>query len=323
MAIWLVILLGGVAAGAAALAAWLGYNRVQTSRIVALAENAAPAVGRFVEVDGCRVHYVEKGEGRPILFVHGLGGWLQHLTHPLFPLIDGYRLVALDRPGSGRSTRPGDKPATIAEQAAFMVRFAERLGLDRPLVVGHSLGGAIAMRMALDFPDRLAGLALLSPLTRHEAALPREFRALQIGSPWLRRLVADTISAPIAIRNTAATLDFVFGPQQPPADYGTAGAAMAALRPDHFYGASTDAVATTGAMEAQEKRYGELRLPVGILFGANDRVISCDLHGSSLAGQVRGLDLEILPGVGHMPQYADPRRVAAFVKRMADKAFAA
>lgn len=320
MAFWIVLLVAVLGLSAAA---FVVIRRAQTEKIVALAEKAAPAAGRFVEFEGCRIHLLEQGEGRPILFVHGLGGWAQQLSHPLFPLLPGYRLVAVDRPGSGRSTRPAGGPETVADQAAFLVRLCERLGLVKPLVVGHSLGGAIALRMALDFPGAIAGLALLSPLTRHEKALPPELRALVIPLPLVRRFVADTISAPLAIRNTAATLAFVFGPQQPPADYGTAGAAMAALRPDHFYAASTDATALKDALAGQERRYGELSLPVGILFGDADRALSADHHGAGLAGQIRGLDLEILQGVGHMPQYAEPGRTATFIARMAGKAFAA
>lgn len=320
MAFWVVLVVASLGLAAAG---YIVVRRVQTDKIVALAEKAAPPAGRFVDFEGCRIHLIEKGEGKPILFVHGLGGWAQHLSHPLFPLIDGFRLVAVDRPGSGRSTRPAGGPETISEQAAFLMRLAGRLGMEKPLIVGHSMGGAIALRMALDFPGKIAGLALIAPLTRHEKALPPEFRALVIPLPLLRRFVADTISAPMAIKNTAAVIDFVFGPQQPPADYGTAGAAMAALRPDHFYGASTDATALKDALAEQDKRYGELAIPVGVLFGAADRALSADHHGAGLAGQIKGLDLEILPGVGHMPQYAEPERVAAYVVRMAAKAFAA
>lgn len=311
------------AVGVAALAIFLVVKRLQTEKIVALAEKAAPVAGKFVEVDGCAIHHIEKGEGRPILFVHGLGGWAQQLSHPLFDLIDGYRLVAVDRPGSGRSTRPGDRPATIAEQAAFLMRFAERLGLERPLVVGHSLGGAIALRMALDFPGRIAGLALISPLTRYEAEIPPSMKPLIIRSRLLRRAIAEIFSAPAAIKATAEVLEAVFGPQQPPPDYGTAGAAMAALRPSHFYAASTDAVAIGDTMLAQEKFYSSLDLPVGVLFGSADRAIDGERHGTGLVGQVARLDIEIAEGVGHMPQYAEPERVAAFIVRMAERAFAA
>lgn len=320
MAFWTVLVVASLGFAAAA---FIVIRRAQTEKIVALAEKAAPAAGRFVEFEGCRIHLIEQGEGRAILFLHGLGGWAQHLSHPLFPLLDGFRLIAVDRPGSGRSTRPAGGPETISDQAAYLVRLAGHLGLDRPLIVGHSMGGAIALRMALDFPGRIAGLALVSPLTRHEKTLPAEFRPLVIPIPLVRRLVADTISAPMAIKNTATVLDFVFGPQHPPADYGTTGAAMAALRPDHFYAASTDATALKDALAGQEKRYGELTLPVGIVFGDADRALSSDHHGAALAGQIRGLDLEILTGVGHMPQYAEPERVAAFIRRMAGKAFAA
>lgn len=311
-----------VIAAVAAVATHLAINRVRTQKIVALADHAAPASGRFVDFEGCRIHYVEAGEGRPILFVHGLGGWLQQLAQPLFPLLDGYRLVAVDRPGSGRSTRPEDRPATIADQAAFLVRLAGALGLERPLVVGHSLGGAIALRMALDFPDRIAGLALISPLTRHESEMPPALKPLIIPSRFVRRVIAEVYSAPAAVRQAAVVLDAVFGPQLPPADYGTAGAAMAALRPSHFYAASTDAVATAGRLGDQDRRYGELRLPVGVIYGAADRVLDCSRHSASLAGQIAGLDLEICEDVGHMPHYAEPARVAAFIRRIAARSFA-
>ncbi len=318
-----VLLFWIAAAAVAALAIFVVVKRLQTEKIVALAEKAAPAVGKFVEVDGCSIHYLEKGEGRSILFVHGLGGWLQHLSFPLFGLIDGYRLVAVDRPGSGRSTRPGDRPATIADQAAFLMHFAECMGMERPLVVGHSLGGAIALRMALDFPGKIAGLALISSLTRYEAEVPPSMKPLLIPNALVRRLIAETISAPAAIKATAEVLDVVFGPQAPPPDYGTAGAALAALRPSHFYAASTDTVAIGDTMQEQEKRYGSLDLPVGMLYGSADRVIDGERQSAGLVGRLSRLDIEIVEGVGHMPQFAEPQRVAAFVKRMAERAFAA
>src|SRR5690606_41820715 len=96
-----------VAALAAALLLVATYYYQATRRISRDAEHAVPPRGRFVTVEGCDIHYVERGEGRPILFIHGLGGTLHHMSRPLMEEFGhGCRLIPLDRPCSGYSTRP-------------------------------------------------------------------------------------------------------------------------------------------------------------------------------------------------------------------------
>ena len=86
----------------AGLLAVAAYFIVLTRRLAAKAEDAIPMTGKLVDVGGDSIRYVEAGEGRPILFVHGLGGQLHHFDNPLFPAIgEGFRLIALDRAGSG------------------------------------------------------------------------------------------------------------------------------------------------------------------------------------------------------------------------------
>lgn len=300
-----------------------GYYLWTTRKIARHALKLVPPPGKFVTLDGNRIHYVDTGEGRPILFVHGLGGSLFNFYHPLFSgLVDDYRLIALDRPGSGYSTRAGSVPASPVAQGDFIARFIDALGLERPLVVGHSLGGAIVLALAIRHPKAISGIALMAPLTRHRDAVPPEFAALAIASPMLRRIVAETIAAPMAIRNRDKTLAFVFGPNEPPDDYAIAGGALASLRPSHFYATSTDIVAIGDDMKELEKRYGEIDMPAGLLAGAQDRVLDSGEHGVAMTDKIANLDLEIIDGVGHMPQYAATERVAAFIRRMAERAFA-
>jgi len=294
-----------------------------TRKLAAEAERLVPPVGRFVEVDGAKVHYVERGEGPPILMIHGLGGQLHHMLRPLMEEFgEGYRLIAMDRPGSGYSTRPDGK-ADLASQARFIARFMERLGLERALLVGHSLGGAIALRTALDHPQKVAGLALVAPLTGALGEVPPQFGLLAIRSPLLRWLVSRTVAVPASVRHGQATLDFVFGPQRPPADYAVAGGAMVGLRPSHFVATSEDLMAVHGDRTDRVSRYGEIKVPVGILYGDADRVLDVDQHGRALVGQIGDFELEILEGVGHMVQYADTPRTIAFIRRIAERAFAA
>ncbi len=299
-----------------------GFFMHVTRRIARQAEKLVPASGKRVVVDGHDVHYVESGEGPAILMLHGLGGHLHHMRRPLMEQFgDDYRLIAIDRPGSGYSRRAkGD--GRLSQQADFVARLIDAMQLDRPLIVGHSLGGAIALATALRHPGKVSGLALISPLTHHYSQVPPEFSPLYIPNPVLRRLIAHTVAVPMAMRNASRTLAFIFGPQKPPADFAVAGGAMAGMRPSHVYATSTDVVALRHDLEEFEKRYDEIDIPTGILFGDKDRVLDYRRHGLSMRDKIRNLDLEIAEGVGHMPQYAVTQQVVAFIRRIAAQAFA-
>ena len=317
------LILGVVVALGVAILLVAGYLAWTTRRLARNAEKAVPPAGTFVTVGGDKIHYVERGEGQPILMIHGLGGSLHHLRRPLMESFgDGYRLIALDRAGSGYSTRDPLRQGSLKEQAQGIADFIDALGLEKPLLVGHSLGGAVALATALDHPDKVAGLALISPLTRFEPNLPPAFKALAIRSPFKRRLVANTIAVPMSIKNAPVVLDAVFGPQQPPADYAVAGGAMVGLRPQHFYATSTDLLGSRLDLAQYEARYGELSVPVGILFGTADRILDYERQGVSQTERIPALELEIIEGVGHMPQYSETDRVVAFVRRIAERAFA-
>jgi pimeloyl-ACP methyl ester carboxylesterase len=319
--VWMLVgLLVAIAVAAILIA---GYFLLATRRIAKRAERLVPPGGRFVEVEGCRIHYVERGAGRPVLLIHGLGGHHHHMRRPLMEALGSdQRLIAIDRPGSGWSTRPVTMTGRLDEQARLVAAFIDALGLDRPLVVGHSLGGAIALALALDHPDKVAGLALISPLTHFDPDPPPEFKAMAVYSPLRRRLLAHTLAVPMSLRNASKTLDFVFGPQQAPEDYAVEGGGMLGLRPGHLHATITDLVAIEHDLARYEARYEEIEVPVGIIFGTADRVLDVRQHGLPMAGRIPRLELELLEGTGHMPQYVETDRVASFVRRMADRAFA-
>ena len=318
----LTFLLWTVALVVAGLLAVAAYFVLLTRRLAAKAEDAIPMTGKVVQIDGDAIRYVEAGEGRPILFVHGLGGQLHHFDNPLFPALgDGFRLIALDRAGSGYSTRRTSGPR-LTEQADLIARVIAELRLEKPLVVGHSLGGAISLTLALRHPGKVAGLALIAPLTHYVATPPEAFGGLYIGSPLMRGLVAETVAIPTSLKHAKATLDLVFGPQKPTEGYAYAGGGYLGLRPSHFYAVSSDLVAVERDLPDIETRYGELKMPVGILFGDADRILDHKTQGLAMQGRIDGIEIEILEGIGHMPQFIVADRVAAFVRRMAARAFA-
>ena len=180
----------------------------------------------------------------------------------------------------------------------------------------------MALTVALDHPDAISGIALLAPLTHMEGEVPPEFKGLYIRSPLKRWLLAHTLAVPAALKYAPQTLDFVFGPQKWPADYIIEGGGMVGLRPSHFYATATDTVAIERDLARIEARYGEISMPAGILFGSADRVLDHTRHGLPMQDAIAGLDLEILEGIGHMPQFVARERVAAFIRRVAGRAFA-
>jgi pimeloyl-ACP methyl ester carboxylesterase len=306
---------------AAALLSFLGIALVlYTWRVARQVESALPPQGRFIDIGGARIHYLDEGSGPVILLIHGLGGQMRNFTHSLTGKLKGeFRVIALDRPGSGYSARPADASAAIGAQANAVAGFIEAMGLEEPLVVGHSLGGAIALALALNHPGRAGALALIAPLTQPQETVPEPFRGLAIRSPALRRIIAWTLATPLSIARRQVVLETLFGPEAVPADFATKGGGLLSLRPKSFYAASTDLMAVPEDLPGLNERYRSVSIPVGVLFGTGDRILDYRTHGEGLLAQVPGLDLELAEGGGHMLPISTPDRCAKFIVRMASR----
>jgi pimeloyl-ACP methyl ester carboxylesterase len=309
-----VALVGFIVAGLVLFTAW-------TARQV---EKRLPPRGRFIDVDGARIHYLDEGTGPTLLLVHGLAGQMLNFTHSLLAkLTPRFRVIVLDRPGSGYSTRPKGASATISAQARTISRFCQELELERPLIVGHSLGGAIALALALNHPEQVAGLALLAPATRRPERVPPPFDGMDIASPLLCGLIAWTVATPLSIVNRELALATLFGPEPVAADFAVRGGGLLSLRPCSFIGVAADLVGASADIDEMPPRYKDLTVPVGILYGSGDRILDPALHGNGLAEKVASADLELIEGGGHMIPITSADRAAAFVYRMAQRVAAA
>jgi pimeloyl-ACP methyl ester carboxylesterase len=282
-------------------------------------EKAVPRDGALIEVDGQTLHYTDQGSGPAIVMIHGLGGQLRNFARPMVEeLARDYRVIRIDRPGSGYSPRAAGASARLRVQAETVAEFIRILKLDRPLIVGHSLGGALALSLALNHPDAVGGLALIAPLTQAQQIedVPEVFKGLVIRSPAIRKAVAWTIATPMGMATAEKSLKEVFAPEPVPADFATEGGGLLAMRPNNFCASSADLVDLEGELEGMVERYPTLSVPVSILYARADNLLDFAKHGERTAGEIAGSEIELVEG-GHMLPFTQPELTAAFVRRAA------
>ena len=299
-------LAGGLAVGAIgglALLAKLAANRV---------ERQVPADGAFIAIGGRRMHYLDRGTGPEIVMIHGLGGQMRNFSYALLDrLSTDHRVILIDRPGSGYSATIDG--ANVGAQAAHIAQLIAALGLSKPLIVGHSLGGAVALALALDHPAVVGGLALIAPLTQPQDTVPDAFKALALRSPAMRRAVAWTIATPAAMLAGDRGARVVFGPEPVPDDFAVRGGGALVGRPGAFEAASADLVAANDDLPGMVARYPSIAVPTAILYGRDDAILDPAHHGQGLANMVPGAQLTLIDG-GHMIPITRPDTVAAWLR---------
>jgi pimeloyl-ACP methyl ester carboxylesterase len=278
-------------------------------------ESLLPARGRMVGVPGATLHVHEQGSGPALLLIHGLAGQMGHYTYGVANLLaDTFRVVVPDRPGSGHSIRTS--AADLPTQAAALAALIDKLELGRPLVVGHSLGGALALTLALEHPQHVSGLALIAPVTHMPEGVPKAFEGLTVQSPIMRKILAWTLAIPASIKGSAAVLAQVFGPEPVPHDFATRGGGLLSLRPSAYLSASSDLQALPLTLPALEQSYHRLRIPVSVLYGREDRILDWKANGQALVDKVPGARLQLVDG-GHMLPLTQPAVTAEFIRESA------
>lgn len=300
---------GGVGLLGGGLAAFSGA----TARKV---EAAVPRDGEVVEVNGDRVHYVDKGSGPAIVMIHGLAGQMRNFHRSVVDdLAKDHRVILIDRPGSGYSIRAAGASARLPVQAETVAALIRKLRLGRPLVVGHSLGGALSLSLALDHPDVVGALALIAPVTQAQTIedVPPVFKGLIIRSPSVRRLVSWTFATPIGMMKAEEALREIFAPEPVPANFGVEGGGLLSMRPNNFYASSSDLVDLEGELDRMVPRYRELSIPVDVLYGRGDNLLDPGVHGERTAREIPGAQIELVEG-GHMLPFTQPETTIRFLR---------
>jgi pimeloyl-ACP methyl ester carboxylesterase len=314
-----------VAAVAVALLIWGTVARARNR--AARAERRYPATGQTLTVNGATVHSVTMGDGPAIVLIHGASGNLRDFTYALAPRLaaEGYRVIAFDRPGLGHSgrmdpglaTRWGTRAETITDQARLLSAAARQLGADRPLVLGHSYGGAVALAWGLDHPCAgVFGLAGVSMPWSGRLSLYYRILGSHLGGLIGPPLIAAWASR---ARLDQSIVD-VFAPNPAPADYDAHFGIGLTVRTASLRANARQVNCLLGQMQDLSRRYGRMAVPVAFLHGDADLIVPLTIHAQNAVDSIPGATLSVLPHVGHMPHHVAQEATIAAIHTLAARA---
>lgn len=305
-------------------AAVLGILALMTQAGRLWVQRAHPAPGAMVEVAGGRLHVVELGPrdavGPAIVMLHGASSNLEAMRRPLGEqLAKNHRVILIDRPGHGWSTRVRLEDSTPEIQGRMIAEALGKLGIDKAIFVVHSWAGALGLRMALDDSDRVAGLVMLAPVAYPWPGGVGRYNKI-VAMPVIGPLLAYTVTLPLGALLVEPGARGVFAPQAMPENYVRDTATMLLLRPREFLANAHDLVTLKAAVAEQAPRYAGIKSPIAIICGdGTDKTVSTHIHSQPLAATAPNAKLIVLPGVGHMVQNVAPDRVIAEVEEMIGK----
>lgn len=283
-------------------------------------ERSWPAAGQTVAVEGGQIHLRDLGPrnsaGLPIVMLHGASSNLRTMQRPLGEqLATQRRVILIDRPGHGWSTRDRLADSTPAVQGRMIDEALGKLGIARAIVVAHSWAGALGLSMALNHSARVAGLVLLAPVAYPWRGGVGRYNRL-VTMPVIGPLLASTITLPLGLMLAESGTRSVFLPQTMPPGYVRGAAIPLLLRPREFMANAHDLVTLKAAVAQQAPRYPEIKAPVVIFHGDADSTVYLDIHARPLAAAVPHARLIVLPGIGHMVQNAVPDLVVREIEAM-------
>jgi pimeloyl-ACP methyl ester carboxylesterase len=301
---------GAGAAGAAAVGA-AAFNAVRARR----AEQANPPVGSFVEVDGVRLHYLERGSGPLVVLLHGNATMAQDwLASGVFDaLAETNRVIAFDRPGFGYSERPRSRIWTPAAQARLIAAALAAKGCGEATIVGHSFGAMVAVEMGLNHAEIAASLVLLGgyyyPSIRADAAL-----AAPPAIPVIGDAIRYTVSPLLGAAMKPAMEAQIFAPAPVSEGWEKDFPFAMTLRPSQIRAAAAEAALIVPAAASLAPRLGELTVPVTIVAGSGDKVVSPADQSERLAASLAQSELLIIDGAGHMVHHTARDAVTAAIR---------
>lgn len=267
--------------------------------------------------DGRTIAWAEQGSGPDLVLVHGALLVLDDLWLSVVPaLAKHFRCIAIDRPGHGFSLRQRFADASPWRQAAILREALHRIGVERPILLGHSIGGALALAYAMDWPDEVGGVVALAPVCFPEPRLEHVLfgpRAMPFGGELLAAALSATADPALLPLLWLAN----FLPQGMPERFASEFPFALAAGPERMIAGGEEAAALWPSLVRSALGYAACRVPVRILGGDSDFALNNALHGLQAARMMPQARFDWLPGTGHMLHHAHPDAVVAAARSLA------
>jgi pimeloyl-ACP methyl ester carboxylesterase len=287
-------------AAAGLIAGALAASAILNRQLAKKAQRENPPTGRFIVVNGVRIHYVERGSGRPLVLLHGNGSMIQDFeSSGLIELAaENYRVIVFDRPGFGHSDRPRNVTWTPEAQADLFRAALQQLGVSSAIVLGHSWGASVAVSLGLRYPEFVEALVLASGYYFPTARA--DFLAMSAPAvPGFGNVLSYTVSPLVSRMVWPLLLKVIFGPRPVPHKFDGFPKAMA-VRPSQIHASAEESGLMIPNALAAREQYGNLKMPVIIVAGGDDRLIDTDKQSARLHDEVRHSRMHRVPGTGHM-----------------------
>ena len=275
---------------------------------------APTPTAQFVETNARWLHYKIMGKGPKVILLHGASGSLLDWSFKLMDLLaKDYQVLAFDRPGLGHSDAADD--ATLGEQAKIMRDAARVLGFGKAALVGHSFGGSVALKWALDAPQTVQSLLLLAaPSHLWEGSASRLYDLTN--TPALGWLFSQTVPILATEARTKATIAAIFNPQTVPDGYVKHIQPALITRPATYRRNAAQVGLLKQQIREMAPRYPELTMPIELIHGTADTIVGLDIHSAPFARRMPNARLTRLEGVGHMLHHTNPDAFTSALKRL-------
>jgi pimeloyl-ACP methyl ester carboxylesterase len=272
------------------------------------------STSKFVTVDGTRLHFVIKGAGRPVVLIHGNPGSGQDWTSLFRPLGTHNKVIAFDRPGHGLSERPKRGDTTVEVQARLLHDALKQLHVERPIIVGHSWGGALALVYAINYPKEVAALVLVAPAI-YESQDGTSLLTDLPAAPVIGNAANSVLTPLFGASMVRSELKKAFSPDPVPESY------LQSVLPEwtdqkkvKWY--SIDDASLNDCLRKFSPRYPEISVPVSILAGDSDLCVSEKDNAERLHLALPKSNLIVLTKTGHEIPFTRSQAVVDEIERV-------
>ncbi|HSV33263.1 MAG TPA: alpha/beta hydrolase [Pyrinomonadaceae bacterium] len=270
-------------------------------------DEPAQTKSKFVTIEGTRLHFAIKGAGRPVVLIHGNPGSSQDWVRVFSVLAAHHKIIAFDRPGHGRSQRPKHEEATVEVQARLLHDALRQLSVQRPILIGHSWGGALALVYAINYPKEVAGLVLVAPAV-YESQDGVSFLTKLPAVPVIGDAVNFVLTPLFGASVVRKDLKKAFSPDPVPKNY-LRSVLSEWTRPKKVKAYALDDALLSDCLKKFSPRYSEIEVPLSILAGDSDLIVPEKENAERLHKALPKSQFVLLRQTGHEIPFTRPQAV--------------